>query len=118
MAPCVSPPTHSVEATPTLRSTQDPSGAGLADGQQYNVFLIDGYGEYFDSIGGTDQAGYITPMGDIPAPQALADLGPTFWEPALESVTVPSSSAADLAGLLDPSAFDLSSLLDIGSFLP
>ena len=93
----------------------DPS-AGLADGQQYNVFQIDGYGEYFDSIGGTDQAGLITPMGDIAAPTALADLGPTFWEPALEAVTQPGMAAADLPSLLDPSA--LSSLFDLGSLVP
>lgn len=84
----------------------DPTG-GLTDGEQYNYFVIDGFGEEYDSIGVTPEAEYITPFGDFSVPTAFVEaLGANFFEPSLEEATEPAAAA------------DLPSLLDIGAFLP
>lgn len=86
----------------------DPTG-NVTDGEQYNYFIGDGFGEEYNGIGVTPEADYITPFGDINFPTSLVEaLGPEFFEPPLVAITA-GSAATDL---IDPSLFD------IGSFLP
>jgi hypothetical protein len=89
---------------------QDISG-NVPVGEQYNDFTIDGFGEVYNSIGGTPEAFYTTPFGDLNFPTWFVEaVGPSFFEPSLffqpslEAATLP---AAELPGL----AADLPSLL-------
>jgi hypothetical protein len=62
---------------------QDISG-NVPVGEQYNIFTFDdSWGEVYNSIGGTPEAFYITPFGDIDIPAWFVEaVGPTFFEPA------------------------------------
>jgi hypothetical protein len=77
---------------------------------EYNYFGVDGFGEVYDSLGGTPEAFYVTPMGDIDVPTSFVEaVGPSFFEPfGLADGPVP---VAD-------SLVDVPSLLDLGSLLP
>jgi hypothetical protein len=70
---------------------QDISG-NVPVGEQYNIFtFFDNWGEVYNSIGGTPEAFYITPFGDLNFPTWFVEaVGSTFFEP----------SAPWLAGLL------------------
>ena len=61
---------------------QDISG-NVPVGEQYNIFTFDDvWGEVYNSIGGTPEAFYITPFGDIDIPTWFVEaVGPTFFEP-------------------------------------
>ena len=61
---------------------QDISGS-VPVGEQYNDFtFFDNWGEVDNSIGGTPEAFYITPFGDIDIPTWFVEaVGPTFFEP-------------------------------------
>jgi hypothetical protein len=83
-------------------------------GEQYNDFRIDnfgvgvpsGFGEVYNSIGGTPEAFFTTPFGDLNFPTWFVEaVGPTFFEPSYALAT--TSPAAELPGL----AGDLSALL-------
>ena len=52
--------------------------------EQYNDFTFLGsWGEVFNSIGGSPEAFYITPFGDIDIPSWFVEpVGPTFFEPS------------------------------------
>lgn len=52
-------------------------------GEQYNDFtFFDNWGEIYNSIGGTPEAFYITPFGDLDVPTWFVEaVGPTFFEP-------------------------------------
>jgi hypothetical protein len=82
----------------------------FGDGQ-YNPFPIEGFGEVYNSIGGTPEAFFTTPFGDLNFPTWFVEaVGPTFFEPSfftepsLYATTLP---AAELPGL----AADLPALL-------
>lgn len=89
---------------------QDISG-NVPLGEQYNDFRIfDGFGEVYNSIGGTPEAFYTTPFGDLNFPTWFVEaLGPSFFEPSLyfESLGATALPAAELPGL----AADLPALL-------
>ena len=88
---------------------QDISG-NVPVGEQYNDFTIDGFGEVYNSIGGTPEAFFTTPFGDLNFPTWFVEaVGPSFFEPSLyfESLPATTLSAAELPGL----AADLPSLL-------
>jgi hypothetical protein len=88
---------------------QDISG-NVPVGEQYNDFTIDGFGEVYNSIGGTPAAFFTTPFGDLNFPTWFVEaVGPSFFEPSLyfESLPATTLSAAELPGL----AADLPSLL-------
>ncbi len=89
---------------------QDISG-NVPVGEQYNDFRIfDGFGEIYNNIGGTPEAFYTTPFGDLNFPTWFVEaLGPSFFEPSLyfESLGATTLSAAELPGL----AADLPALL-------
>jgi hypothetical protein len=89
---------------------QDISG-NVPVGEQYNDFRIfDGFGEVYNSIGGTPEAFYTTPFGDLNFPTWFVEaLGPSFFEPSLyfESLGATALPAAELPGL----AADLPALL-------
>ena len=88
-------------------------------GEQYNDFYItlsaeatgaNSFGLVYSDIGGTPEAFFTTPFGDINFPTAFVEaVGPNFFEPSLffESLPAATSSAAELPGL----AGDLSALL-------
>jgi hypothetical protein len=61
---------------------QDISG-NVPVGEQYNIFTFDDvWGEVYNSIGGTPEAFYTTPFGDIDIPTWFVEaVGPTFFEP-------------------------------------
>jgi hypothetical protein len=90
---------------------QDISG-NVPVGEQWNEFHIDnfggifsGFGEVYNNIGGTPEAFYITPFGDLNVPTWFVEaVGPTFFEPSQFAAALP---AAELPGL----TADLSSLL-------
>jgi hypothetical protein len=78
--------------------------------EQYNDFTIDGFGLVYNDIGGTPEAFFFTPFGDINFPTAFVDaVGPSFFEPSIyfESLPAATMPAAELPGL----AGDLSALL-------
>jgi hypothetical protein len=89
---------------------QDISG-NVPVGEQYNVFMIgDFWGEVYNDIGGTPEAFYITPFGDLTVPTSLVEaLGPSWFEPSMFAEAPVSAAAlsADLPGL----AADVPSLL-------
>jgi hypothetical protein len=96
---------------------QDISG-NVPVGEQYNYFWIgNDWGMVYNSIGGTPEAFYITPFGDINVPTWFVEaVGPTFFEPSapwlagLYDMTATAAAtlpAAELAGL----APDVTSLL-------
>jgi hypothetical protein len=90
---------------------QDISG-NVPVGEQYNDFtFFDSWGEVYNSIGGTPEAFYITPFGDLNFPTAFVEaVGPTFFEPSFftePSLYATTSAAAELPGL----GADLASLL-------
>jgi hypothetical protein len=83
-------------------STIDARGT-TTDRKPTNDFTIDGFGVVYNSIGGTPEAFYTTPFGDLDLPTAFVEaVGPTFFEPSLffqpslEAATLP---AAELPGL-------------------
>jgi hypothetical protein len=85
-------------------------------GEQYNdytLFLGPATGEYglvYNDIGGTPEAFFFTPLGDINFPTWFVEaVGPSFFEPSIyfESLPAATASAAELPGL----GADLSSLL-------
>lgn len=82
-------------------------------GEQYNDFTIGATGAFglvYNDLGGTPEAFFTTPFGDLNFPTAFVEaLGPSFFEPSLyfESLPATTLSAAELPGL----AADLSSLL-------
>lgn len=83
---------------------QDISG-NVPLGEQYNDFTIGDFGEVYNSIGGTPEAFFTTPFGDINFPTWFVEaVGPTLFEPSIYFEPLP---AAELSGL----AADLSSLL-------
>jgi hypothetical protein len=61
---------------------QDISG-NVPVGEQYNIFTFDDiWGEVYNSIGGTPEAFYTTPFGDIDIPTWFVEaVGPTLFEP-------------------------------------
>ncbi len=74
-----------------------------------NSFPIEGFGEVYNSIGGTPEAFLTTPFGDLNFPTWFVEaVGPSFFEPSLyfESPAA-AMPAAELPGL----AGDLSALL-------
>jgi hypothetical protein len=82
-------------------------------GEQYNSlnFDLDGFSLVYSDIGGTPEAAFTTPFGDLNFPTWLVEfLGPSFFEPSFYTES-PLSAAAlpatELAGL----TADLSSLL-------
>jgi hypothetical protein len=91
---------------------QDISG-NVPVGEQYNDFNIgtDGFGEVYNTIGGTPEAFYTTPFGDLNFPTWFVEaLGPTFFEPSIFTeppLSAATLSAAELPGL----AADLPPLL-------
>jgi hypothetical protein len=88
-------------------------------GEQYNDFFItltaaatgaNSFGLVYNDIGGTPEAFFTTPSGDLNFPTWFVEaVGPTFFEPSLyfESVPAATMPAAELPGL----AGDLSALL-------
>jgi hypothetical protein len=62
---------------------QDISG-NVPVGEQHNIFTFDDvWGVVYNSIGGTPEAFYTTPFGDIDIPTWFVEaVGPTFFEPA------------------------------------
>ena len=88
-------------------------------GEQYNDFFItltaeatgaNSFGLVYNDIGGTPEAFFTTPSGDLNFPTWFVEaVGPSFFEPSLyfESLPAATSSAAELPGL----AGDLSALL-------
>jgi hypothetical protein len=89
---------------------QDISG-NVPVGEQYNDFMFgDFWGEVYNDIGGTPEAFYITPFGDLNVPTWLVEaLGPSFFEPSMYAEAPVSAAAlsAELPGL----AADVPSLL-------
>jgi hypothetical protein len=82
----------------------------IGDGM-YNSFPIEGFGEVYNSIGGTPEAFFTTPFGDLNFPTWFVEaVGPTFFEPSF--FTEPSLYAATLpAAELPGLAADLASPL-------
>ena len=88
-------------------------------GEQYNDFFItltaeatgaNSFGLVYNDIGGTPEAFFTTPSGDLNFPTWFVEaVGPSFFEPSLyfESLPAATSSAAELPDL----AGDLSALL-------
>ena len=89
---------------------QDISG-NVPVGEQYNDFtFLDNWGEVYNDIGGTPEAFYITPFGDLNVPTSLVEaLGPSFFEPSMFSEA--PVSAATLSAELPGLAADVPSLL-------
>ena len=89
---------------------QDISG-NVPVGEQYNDFMIgDFWGEVYNDIGGTPEAFYITPFGDLNVPTSLVEaLGPSFFEASMfaEAPVSAATLSAELPGL----AADVPSLL-------
>jgi hypothetical protein len=84
-------------------------------GEQYNDISfglgLNGFGEVYNTIGGTPEAFVVTPFGDLSFPTWFVEaVGPSFFEPA--SLTeAPVSAAALPAAELPGLAADLPSLL-------
>jgi hypothetical protein len=87
-------------------------------GEQYNSLnfggpgsaSLDGFHLVYDNIGGTPEAAYITPFGDLNFPNwFVALLGPSFFEPSF--YTEAPVSAATLSAELPGLAADSASLL-------
>jgi hypothetical protein len=82
-------------------------------GEQYNSlnFSLDGFHLVYNTIGGTPEAAFVTPFGDLNFPTWFVELlGPSFFEPSFYTeapVFAATLPAAELPGL----AADLSSLL-------
>ena len=88
-------------------------------GEQYNDFFItltaaatgaNSFGLVYNDIGGTPEAFFTTPFGDINFPTAFVEaVGPSFFEPSLyfESLPAATTPAVELPGL----AGDLSAML-------
>jgi hypothetical protein len=88
-------------------------------GEQYNDFFItltaeatgaNSFGLVYNDIGGTPEAFFTTPSGDLNFPTWFVEaVGPSFFEPSLffESLPAATLPAAELPGL----AADLPSLL-------
>jgi hypothetical protein len=88
-------------------------------GEQYNDFFItltadatgdNSFGLVYNDIGGTPEAFFTTPSGDLAFPTWFVEaVGPTFFEPSLffESLPAATMPAAELPGL----AADVPSLL-------
>jgi hypothetical protein len=89
---------------------QDISG-NVPVGEQYNDFFFgDNWGEVYNDIGGTPEAFYITPFGDLNVPTWFVEaVGPTFFEPSM--FTEAPLSAATLSAELPGLAADVPSLL-------
>ncbi len=91
---------------------QDISG-NVPVGEQYNDLNIglDGFGEVYNTIGGTPEAFIVTPFGDLNFPTWFVEaVGPSFFEPSTLTeapLSAAALSAAELPGL----AADLPSLL-------
>jgi hypothetical protein len=97
---------------------QDIAG-NVPAGEQYNDFYItltaeatgaNSFGLVYNDIGGTPEALFTTPFGDINFPTAFVEaVGPSFFEPSLFFDSLPAATlpAAELPGL----AGDLSALL-------
>jgi hypothetical protein len=97
---------------------QDISG-NVAVGEQYNDFYLpltadatgaNSFGLVYNDIGGTPEAFFTTPFGDINFPTPFVEaVGPSFFEPSLffESLPAATAPAAELPGL----AGDLATLL-------
>ena len=91
---------------------QDISG-NVPVGEQYNDLNIglDGFGEIYNTIGGTPEAFIVTPFGDLNFPTWFVEaVGPSFFEPSTLTeapLSAAALSAAELPGL----AVDLPSLL-------
>jgi hypothetical protein len=86
--------------------------------EQYNDFYItltalatgaNSFGLVYNDIGGTPEAFFTTPFGDINFPTAFVEaVGPSFFEPSLFFESLPAATlSAELPGL----AVDLPSLL-------
>ncbi len=87
--------------------------------EQYNDFYItltalatgaNSFGLVYNDIGGTPEAFFTTPFGDLNFPTAFVEaVGPSFFEPSLffESLPAATMPAAELPGL----AGDLSAML-------
>lgn len=81
-------------------------------GEQYNDLNIglDGFGEVYNTIGGTPEAFIVTPFGDLNFPTWFVEaVGPSFFEPA--TLTEAPVSAATLFAELPGLAADLPALL-------
>lgn len=51
-------------------------------GEEYNNFVMDGFGLVYNSIGTAPEAFFTTPFGDLTFPAAFVEaVGPTFFEP-------------------------------------
>jgi hypothetical protein len=80
-------------------------------GEQYNSlnFATEGFSLVYNNIGGTSEAAYITPFGDLNFPTWFVELlGPSFFEPSfyteapLSAATLPAAELPGLAADLNP----------------
>lgn len=88
---------------------QDISG-NVPVGEQYNSLNFDaeGFNLIYNNIGGTPEAFFITPFGDVNFPTWFVELlGPSFFEPSFYTeppVSAATSAAAELPELADSQA--------------
>jgi hypothetical protein len=95
--------------TSNIYVEQDISG-NVPVGEQYDIAGYWDWSVVYNDIGGTPEAFYITPFGDLNVPTWLVEaLGPSFFVPSMFADAPQSAAAlsADLPGL----AADMQSLL-------